>query len=161
MKRILLITMVAISCLGLSSCSNKALEFNNKVVDIQSKLTPEFTAFSQKMENLGEKSMSTILPDAKAFVVNVDKSIADINALEVPSNGAEFKKCMLNQLECLKKFCNNTVRLADEKLPDEEKIAVATEVMNAGTELERLEAETEKAQKDFAKKNNFKLQYKN
>ncbi len=161
MKRILVIIVLAAGLFSLSSCSNKALEFNNKMVEIQSKLTPMFTEYGKKMENIGDKPLSTIVPDAKALMTNVDKSISDINALEAPADGANFKKSMLAQLEYLKKFCSNTIKMADEKLPDEEKITLASEVMNAGNELEKLESATEQAQKDFAKKNNFKLQSKN
>jgi aspartate ammonia-lyase len=161
MKRIIMFTLFAATITTLVSCGAGALSFNNKLVAVQSRLTPKFTLFTSKMEALGDSSLSKIVPDAKNLISDLDKSIKEVTELQGPKDGEDFKKAMLKQLEALKKFCNNTIKMADDKLPEAEKLQVATELMGTDAEISKLEDETISAQKEFAKKNNFKLEVKN
>lgn len=144
----------------LVSCGSKSLQYNNKLVEIQKRLEPKFTAFGNKMAAVEEGKIGDLAPDAKALIADVDKQVSEINALEMPKGAADFKNSIIAQFDFVKKICQQTIKLGDKTTTDEERLSIATEMMGSEEEAKRLEENTLKAQRAFASASGFKLESK-
>ncbi len=160
MKQLMVVMAVAFAGLGLSSCSNGALKYNNKLVEAQKSLEPKFTAFGNKMSAVQEDKIADLTPDAKLLIEDVNKKVAEINALEAPKGSEDFKNSIIAQFNFVKNICEQTIKLGDTKTTSEERLTIATSMMKSEEEAKRLEDNTLKAQKAFASANGFKLEFK-
>jgi len=161
MRKGFLAILALVVVMGISSCNSGALVFNNKVVEVQKTLEPKIMAFANKMGSLGENDdIKSLTPDAKQLLVDLDAGVTKIKAIEAPKDGEEFKRSLLAQFEFMKNFCNQTIKLGDEKTTDEEKTEILTYFLNAETEATKLEEDTKQKQQAFAKANGFKLEAK-
>lgn len=150
--------MAMIATMAFAGCKNGALDFNNKVVEMQQKLEPKLTAVSNKMQAAGGlDGLKSIVPDIKDAMTDVNKTIADLKALETPKNGEEFKKAMLDEYNFVNVIYDKSIKMA-ETTNEEERLKIATELMTVETEARRLEENTKKAQKAFADKSGFKME---
>jgi hypothetical protein len=160
MKKVMVLMAVVFAAFGLSSCSSSALKYNNKLVEAQKSLEPMFTAFGNKMSAVNEDSIATLTPDAKKLIEDVNKKIAEINALEAPKGSDDFKNSIIAQFNFVKKICEQTIKLGDKATSSEERLTIAAEMMKSEEEAQRLEDNTLKAQRAFASSNGFKLESK-
>jgi hypothetical protein len=160
MKQVMVVMAVVFAGLALSSCNAGALRFNNKLVEAQSSVVSSFTAFTSKVDAAGEEKNNQLAQEATVVIEAVNKKIAEINALETPKGGEAFKSSMIAQFNFIKNFCEQTVKMNDDKSTSEEKLAIAASMMKSEEEATRLEENTLKAQKAFASANGFKLEGK-
>jgi outer membrane murein-binding lipoprotein Lpp len=160
MKQLMVVMAVVFAGFGLSSCSNSSLKYNNKLVEAQKSLEPKFTAFGNKMSAVQEDKIADLTPDAKLLIEDVNKKVAEINALEAPKGAEDFKNSIIAQFTFVKNICEQTIKLGDTKTTSEERLTIATSMMKSEEEAKRLEDNTLKAQKAFASANGFKLELK-
>jgi hypothetical protein len=160
MKQLTVVTAVFFAALGLSSCTNKSLQFNNKVVQIQKGLEIKATAFATKSAGVKDGDLSGLVPDAKDLIADVEKKQAELNALETPKGGEDFKNSITAQFGFMTKIYQDIIKLADKTTTDEEKLRISEGMLKSEEEAQRLEDNTQKAQRAFASANGFKLESK-
>jgi hypothetical protein len=160
MKRLMVAMAVAVAALGLSSCGSGGLKYNNKLVEAQKSLEPKFTAFGNKMSSVQEDKIADLAPDAKLLIEDVNKKVAEINAMEAPKGAEDFKNSIIAQFNFVKNICEQTIKLGDAKTSSEERLSIATSMMKSEEEAKRLEDNTLKAQRAFASASGFKLESK-
>lgn len=145
----------------LSSC-NKAVNFNNKLVEIQKSVQKEMKDFSGKMQDkeldsLSDESLKISSEKATGFIGD---KIKEAENLLVPKAGGDLKEAILNQLKFEKDIVEKIGRLSDPKLSAEEKAQIETEFLSIGEKAKVLEAKVHAAQEAFAKEHQFKLEEK-
>lgn len=146
----------------LVSCKNKAIEFNNNLVKIQQSVLPQVQAFAKKMEQTskGTITLKDLSADAKKMVVFIDKKIAEASALPVENGGEDLKNAIIDQLKFERNICYKTGVLGNEQTSEEEKNVITQEFMSSEADGQKLEERVTQTQKEYAKKNNFKLEKK-
>ena len=146
----------------LTSCQNKAVDYNNNLVKIQQSVQPQVQEFAKKMQKTGDGTVTLkdLEADANTLVALLDKKIAEINAVPAIEGGEDLKAAIVDQLKFERNICYKTGRLGNDQVTEEEKAAITAEFMNSEAEAKKLEARVLETQKKFAEKNNFKLETK-
>ncbi|MEI7471580.1 MAG: hypothetical protein WCJ85_04935 [Chitinophagaceae bacterium] len=141
------------------SCSNGALQYNNKLVDIQKQVEPRFTAFGNKMEAIGDSSnFKDLEKEASSLIVFIDEKTNQMMELKTPKGGEEFRNSLIDQFKFVKNIAKKCIILGNDTTSVETKMAIGLEFMNSEKEATELEDKTFKAQQSFAEKNGFKIQ---
>jgi hypothetical protein len=158
MKR-LFIPVTLLLAIVFFSCSNGALQFNNKLVEIQKQVEPKFTAFGNKMEAIGDSSnFKDLKSDAVSLISFIDTKTNEMMELKTPKGGEDFKNSLIDQFKFVKNIAQKCIILGNDTTSAETKMSIGMEFMNSEKEANELENKTIKAQKDFADKNGFKIQ---
>ncbi len=158
MKRLIIPVTLFLSVFFFS-CSNGALQFNNKLVEIQKQVEPKFTAFGNKMEAIGDSSnFKDLKSDAIGLISFIDAKTNEMMELKTPKGGEDFKNSLIDQFKFVKNIAQKCIILGNDTTSAETKMAIGMEFMNSEKEANELENNTIKAQKTFADKNGFKIQ---
>lgn len=141
------------------SCSNGALQYNNKLVDIQKQVEPRFTAFGNKMEAIGDSSnFKDLEKEASSLIVFIDEKTNQMTELKTPKGGEEFRNSLIDQFKFVKNIAKKCIILGNDTTSVETKMEIGLEFMNSEKGATELEDKTFKAQQSFAEKNGFKIQ---
>lgn len=158
MKKLTLLFIAGFVVLAMQSCNNKALEFNNKIVEIQKSVEKPFSEFGKKMQAVGASGdLKSLDPGAREMLKLTDEKIAELTKLESPEGGDELKNSMIDQFKMARNIYSKTIILAADTTSPEVKFTIGTEFMEIEAKAAKLEAATKEAQRKFAEKNGFKL----
>jgi len=144
-----------------SSC-NKAVNFNNKLVEIQKSVQQEMKDFSIKTQNKHPESLSaeSLKMSAEKATGFINDKIKEAEDLLVPKNGGDLKEAIINQLKFEKEIVEQIGRLSDPQLSAEEKAQIETGFLNSSEKAKVLEEKVRSSQEAFAKEHEFKLENK-
>ncbi|MDQ2720247.1 MAG: hypothetical protein M3Z26_10890 [Bacteroidota bacterium] len=145
-----------------SSCSNKAIDFNNNLVNIQKKVLKEAQAFGKKMKEVKADSLplTNAKKDANKLTTFIDIEINQAENLSAPKDGNNLKSAILDQLQFEKDIVFKIGRLTEGGISQEERTKIGMEFLNSGYKANQLEDKVRLAQEAFAKQNKFKLETK-
>ena len=146
----------------ISSCQNKAADFNNALVNIQKSVLTEVQAFGKKMKQVNADSLPStdIKPKTDSIALFISDKIKDAENLRAPESGEQLKAAILKQLAFEKDIITKIGRLALPDLSQEERTLIETEFLSSQDKANELEDSVKSAQEAFAKRNNFTLQDK-
>lgn len=139
---------------------NKAVNFNNKLVEIQKSVQQEMKDFSLKTRNKNSLSDERLKITAEKATGFIGDKIKEAENLLVPKNGGDLKEAILNQLKFEKDIVEKISRLSDPELSAEEKTKIETAFLNSGEKAKVLEVKVRSAQEAFANEHQFKLENK-
>ena len=156
------VTRVFFLFVCMSSCQNKAADFNNALVNIQKSVLNEVQEFGKKMKQVSADSFpsTNIKPQADSISLFIDGKIREAENLPAPENGENLKEAILKQLAFEKDILTKIGRLALPDLSQEERTLIETEFLSSQDKAKALEDSVKAAQEAFAKKNNFTLRDK-
>ena len=161
MKLFQTIGMTSILLLLLSSCQNKALDYNNDLVKIQQGVLPQVQDFAKKWStNVDSTNLQNIKPEADTIVQLLNQKIAEVNVLPVVENGQDLKNAILDQFKFEKNICYKLGRLGDPQVSADEKATIAQEFATSSEDADKVTNRVTETQKAFAEKNHFTLEKK-
>lgn len=159
MRKVLfsLLAVVAImtSCSGIS-----ALDYNNKVIEVQTAIVQEANKFNSKIQAAtAARDFSTLKAEADSSIAVIDAQIAKLKEIDPPSGGEEFKEAAVKAFESYKVIFEKGASAATftEETTPEEINKFIKELTEAGQESDKLEDAARAAQKEFAEKNGIKV----
>jgi len=160
MARVKAFLLLVIVFCCLSSCKNKAVEFNNRLVNIQKSVLGKVNDFGIKMREIKADTVPDIKIKAQVEEVTafIDNKIKKTKNLLVPKGGGDLKEAILKQLQFEKEVIENIGRLADPQLSEEEKTQIETGFLSSKEKAIELEANVRAAQEAFSRQNQFKLE---
>ena len=145
-----------------SSCTNKAVKFNDSLVHIQKSVLQEVSGFGKKMQRIPRDSLGVY--KIKKEVQYIDSFINDkiykAKKLSAPKNGESLKEAILEQLQFEKDVVGKIGKLAEPETFKEEKEQIETELLSSQEKSKELEVHVQAAQEAFAKQYQFKLENK-
>jgi hypothetical protein len=147
MKNFFVIIFLAFFFIG---CFNKgALDFNDKLVDIQNKLLDDVE--KTKMDSLNP------IKYFQALKLKVVFNTSLLNAAKVPEGGENYKNAMYNDFKGLEKFYDLLIKSENPDLSDDQYDDLIAEKDAQQKHLDVLDEIVLEEQKKFAKANNFRL----
>ena len=161
MKLFQTIGLTSILLLLLSSCQNKALDYNNNLVKIQQGVLPQVQDFAKKWStNVDSTNLQNIKPEADKIVQLLDQKIGEVNVLPEVENSQDLKNAILDQLKYQKNICYKLGKLGDPQVSADEKEAIAKEFATSSEDADKVTNRVTETQKAFAEKNHFTLEKK-
>lgn len=144
------------------SCKNKAVDFNNSLVNIQKSVLIEVQDFSKKMKKITLDSFpaANVKTEAEKITSFINNKINEARNLTEPKDGEKLKEAILKQMDFEKDIVSKIGRLAEQGISKEEKTQIETDFLNSQTKANELAADILAAQEAFAKKYKFKLENK-
>ncbi len=159
MKKVLFslmaIAIVMASCSGIS-----AVDYNDKVIDVQKEIAKEAEKFGKEVQRaMTTQKFENIKTAADSSLIVVDAQIAKLKDMEAPKGGEEFKDAAIKAFESYKVIFEKGAAAATftENTSQEEIAKFVQEFTAAATESDKLEKVARKAQKEFAEKNGIKV----
>ncbi len=143
----------------LSSC-NKAVNFNNKLVEIQKSVQNETRSFRLESQDKELDSKRSLKISAEKTIGFINNKIKDAENLLVPKNGGDLKEAILNHLKFERDIIEKIGRLSDPNLSPAEIYQIENEFLNSGEMAKVLKEKVRSAQEVFAKEHQFKLEEK-
>lgn len=145
-----------------SSCNNKAVDFNNGLVNIQKSVLEEVRSFKGKIQkvNVDSLPLTNIKTEAERIALFINNKINEAKNLSALKEGENLKDAILKQLQFEKNIVEKIGRLAEPDISKEEKMQIETEFLNSQNKANELEANVHAAQEAFAKQYKFKLENK-
>ena len=146
----------------ISSCQNKAADFNNALVNIQKSVLAEVQEFGKKMKQVNANSFPStdIKPQTDSIALFISDKIKVVENLPAPASGERLKAAILKQLAFEKDIIIKIGRLASPDLSQEERTRIETQFLSSKGKANELEDSVKAAQEAFAKRNDFTLQDK-
>ncbi len=142
-----------------SSCKNKAIDFNNGLVNIQKSVLKEVQDFGKKMKEVNVDSFpaNNVKKEAGKITSFISNKINEAQNLSAPKDGENLKEAILKQLQFEKDIVSKIGRLAESDISNDEKMQIETEFLNSQNKATELEDSVRAAQEAFAKEHKFKL----
>ena len=146
----------------ISSCTNKAIEFNDNLVHIQKSVLKEVSNFGKKMQLIPLDSLGVYNVKKEAHYIDsfINDKINKAQKLSTPKNGERLKEAILEQLHFENDLVEKIGKLAEPATIKEEKEQIETELLSSREKSKELEANIHVAQEAFAKQYQFKLENK-
>ena len=147
-----LLAVIAImtSCGGIN-----AVDYNNKVVEIQNNIVKEATRFSNEVQKVAQtRDFSSIRVEADSSLAVIDAEVAKLKEMDAPSGGEEFKEAVIKAFESYKNVFEKGAAASTftESTTQEELIKYVNDFTAAVNESTELENQAKEAQKAFAEK---------
>ena len=144
-----------------SSCHNKAVDYNNALVNIQQQVLPKVREFAKKWSsNVDSSNLHYILPEATGIVKILNQKISEVKSLPIVPGGENLRDAIVEQLEFQKNLCLKLGSLGDSAVTLEEKASIEEGFDKTPAEVDRITRRVNETQKEFAEKNHFTLQNK-
>jgi len=146
----------------ITSCNNKAVNFNNNLMNIQKSVLKEVQELGNKMRKINADSLplTDIRSQSERISSFINKKIKEAEKLNAPGKGGKLKTAILNQLAFEKDLVEKIGKLAQPDISNEEKAKIETEFLSSGEKAKELEINIRADQEAFAKQYKFKLENK-
>jgi hypothetical protein len=142
------------------SCNNKALDFNNRIAEIQSSVMPKVQVLAGKISNNTDTTdVSTIGfgEEAKTLVTELKQKLNSLDSLVVPEGGEQFKKSVIDQFNFQINYFTNYSIYADTSVPQAEKATALVEMIKQSQGADSILNNMLTAQKAFAQKHKLQI----
>jgi hypothetical protein len=164
MKRILfpfaLIIILVQSCQ--SPGQKNALDYNNKIANISKINKDKWKEVGIEISAAGEShEFSKLIKLANDLIDFLENKISEVNAMENPAGSEDLKNAMLEFLKFQKRTADETLTpytQMNHETTSEEFQSATLALVEAAKNEEHYLVKLQDAQRDFAKKNGFKLQ---
>jgi hypothetical protein len=154
----ILLLIFSIAIFSCNRTNNEALIFNGKIVIIQSAVASDINAFEDIMAKFSPSDdINTLASDAKQVIEKIDNGIKEIEALDTPKGGDEFKKTLLTELKFIKQLYSKVLQLGQESTTAQEKAQIVADFSTAEKEAEVLKKNSLSSQREFMKNNKIEL----
>lgn len=142
-----------------SSCQNKAVKFNNELINIQQNVLKEVQGFGQKMQGINADSLpfSNLKSEAEKVSLFINNQTKVVKNLSAPDGGDSLKAAIINQLEFEHDIVEKIGKLAGSTLTENEKSKIENEFLTSGEKAAELEANIKSAQEAFSREQKFRL----
>lgn len=159
MKKVLF-TLVALAVI-MASCSGiSAIDYNNKVIEVQTEIVKEADKFSKKVQTVMQtQDFAAIKVEADSSLAVIDTQINKLKDIKAPSGGEDFKEAAIKAFESYKVIFEKGASASTftENSTPEELNKFIEEFTKAVEASDALEDKAREAQKAFAEKNGIKV----
>lgn len=153
MRKILFLSIIVVVVV-ITACNGRAsaVDFNNKLIETQNKITGSYNKFEQ--ETLTTDSIS-LLKLCDSLLVNLRSDIDEVKKIETPEGGAYFKETALILFEKYNQMIE--AKMGTIFLSDIDSVHIQNKVIEEfnylRTQADSLESLLIKAQQEFAETN--------
>jgi tagatose-1,6-bisphosphate aldolase len=154
--------MIVTGCMN--SSSKKAFDFNNKLTEISKANHEKWQGISAEIQVASQShdftKLTTLTNDLVAFL---GQKITEVTAMENTGGSEDIKAAMLDFLNFDKKIADENVMPYTKITPqttDEEIQAITQNLVQVAKQEDPFFSKLQAAQKEYAKKNGFKIEEK-
>lgn len=145
----------------MTACSGiSAVDYNNKVIEIQNAIVQEATKFGGKVQQITQtRNYASIKVEADSSMAVIDAQLAKLKDMKAPSGGEDFKEAAIKAFESYKVIFEKGAAAATftDSTSQEELNKYISDFTAAVKESDALEDAARKAQKEFAEKNGIRI----
>jgi hypothetical protein len=147
--------IVFVLAILVTACSDKAIDFNNKLIQTHRMVESFYNQINEKIEI--DTSMETVVLMADSVQKITEKEISSIEQLNPPKGGDSFKKASLNELRFVLTLCKNISLEKAVNSTKEQRLAARTWIFDAQPISDSVHKEFAQAQANFIKTQNIKV----
>ena len=150
---------IAAAIVALSGCSSKAVNFNNKIANIESSLRPDAQNAQSNMDDYYKnQEWDKMAKAAKKIESELTDKISELKDLDAPDmeGASAFKKAEVNYLTEMKKMftCYRKIGEADN---DQDRQTEVENYKQITQDVSDAQQEVKRTQSTFAKSNDMKI----